>query len=60
MNTSGLNARLEKLEAKSEPKKQQWVFVESKEDLEEKRKQEEPGQEYVYFHWDWGDEEIEI
>lgn len=60
MNASGLNARLEKLEAKRQPKKQRWVFVKSEEDLREKKAQEEPGVEYVYFHWIWDGEEVEM
>ena len=58
MNASRLNARLEKLESKRQPKKQQWVFVESEEDLREKKAQEEPGVEYVYFSWRWDGEEV--
>ena len=60
MNANGLNARLEKLEAKREQRKKIVVFVESEEDLEEKRKQADPNQDYVYVHWDWGEDEIEI
>ena len=60
MNMNGLEARVRKLEAKRQPKKQRWVFVESEEDMKEKQAQEEPGVEYVYFSWVWGGEEIEM
>lgn len=60
MNMKGLEARVRKLEAKRQPKKQRWVFVESEEDMKEKQAQEEPGVEYVYVHWRWDGEEVEF
>ncbi len=58
MNTAALKRRVEKLEAKRQPKRQQWIFVESEEDLQAKQKEEEPGVEYVYFRWAWDNKEV--
>ncbi len=60
MRTEGLTARVEKMEAKRQLKRLRYVFVESEEDMKEKQSKEEPGFEYVYFHWVWDGDEVEI
>ena len=63
-SAKSLSARVRKLEldarATQKGRLTRWVFVKSEEDLREKRAQEEPGYKYVYFHWVWDGDEIEI
>ncbi len=63
-STKSLSAKVRKLEldarARGKPLQTRYVFVESEADLRKKRMQEEPGCKYMYFHWVWGEKEVEM
>ncbi len=63
-STKSLSAKVRKLELDARDRlkslQTRYVFVESEEDLREKRAQEEPGYRYMYVHWVWDEKEVEM